>query len=92
MVDEIEAMPRDNKCEVRSAERAVLEPIRQLVMPHAVMPAQQFPGLLREVRDYVGVLEREHTLFGFCRKLRRHKVSIQVDQYSRVQEKDVPIS
>ena len=65
MTHELGAMALDDERELRRSERAVLQPLRKLAVPNAIVPAQLFARLLHEVRDDVPVCEVEHAGLGF---------------------------
>ncbi len=71
MSDERAAVHRDHVCQIRSRELPVRDPARELVVPHAVMPAQQLPVLLRQARNHVPARERERPARRLRRVLRR---------------------
>ena len=71
VADELGAMALDDERELRRSERAVLQPLRKLAVPHAVVPAQLFARLLHEVRDDVPVREVEHARLGLSVELAR---------------------
>ena len=65
VADELGAVALDDERELCGSKRAVLQPLRKLAVPNAVVPAQLFARLLHEVRDDVPVCEVEHAGLGF---------------------------
>ena len=59
----------DDRREVRGREAAVRDPARELVVPHAVVPAEELPVRLGEVRDLVPARECERAPLGLRRVL-----------------------
>ena len=53
--------------QVRGSELAVRDPARELVVPHAVVAAEELAVRLREVRDLVPAGEREGPAGWLCR-------------------------
>lgn len=62
-------MVLDHSGQVRSRELAIRDPARELVVPHAVVSAQELAIRLREVRDDVPVCECERSTRGLSRVL-----------------------
>lgn len=62
-------MPGHDSRQLRRAEVAVRKPVRELVVPHAVVAAQQLSGLLRKVRNDVPIRKRKHTRLRFGSEL-----------------------
>ena len=67
VADERAAVVLDDGRQVRSGELSVRHPARELVVPHAVVSAEELPVRLREVRDLLPARERERP----ARRLRR---------------------
>ncbi len=78
------AVALDDVREFRSIERAVTQPVRELVVPDAVVPAQPLARSLRKVRDDVPVREVEDARFGFRVKLAIVEISISVSHRQRM--------
>ena len=75
VADQGEAVSLHDERELGRGERSVLDPIRKLAVPDAVVPAQLLAGLFREVGDNVPVREIEHPRLGLGVKLRAIGVS-----------------
>ena len=65
VADQGEAVSLHDERELGRGERSVLDPIRKLAVPDAVVPAQLFARLLHEVRDDIPICEVEHAGLGF---------------------------
>ena len=63
------AVGLDDRREFRGRKAAVADPAWELVVPHAVVPAEELPVRLGEVRDLVPARERERAPLGFRRVL-----------------------
>ena len=59
VADKRAAVVLDDGRQVRSGELAVGDPARELVVPHAVVSAEELPVRLREVRDLLPAREHE---------------------------------
>ena len=59
VADKRAAVVLDDGRQVRSGELAVGDPARELVVPHAVVPAEKLAIGLRQVRDLVTAREGE---------------------------------
>ena len=57
--DERRAVAFDDESQLGCGKRAVCDPVRQLTVPHAVVPAQHLTRAARKVRNDVRVVERE---------------------------------
>ena len=68
--DKRRAVTLHNERKLGSGERPVRDPVRQLVVPHTVVPAQLLAGAARKVRDDVRVVEREVARGRLGRELR----------------------
>ena len=64
MTDERAAVVLDDSRQLRRRELAVGHPARQLIVPDAVVTAEQLAICLCEIRDLVATREREGTFRG----------------------------
>ena len=69
MPDEIEAVALDDVRELRGCEGAVLQPVRELVVPDAVVSTHDLTVLLGASDNLVSVGEAEASTRGFSRVL-----------------------